>query len=129
MVIIKYSFVTQSKFKIMKPHFLNLVNALVLIILGGWAYMEKGSPTALIPVFIGAVLWILTPKMREGDKNASQTATVLTLLIIIGLFMPLRRELRLDDTMGVLRSITMLGSSLLAFSVFVKSFVDGRKTA
>jgi Transmembrane proteins 14C len=128
-VIIKYSFVTQSKFKIMKPHFLNLVNALVLIILGGWAYMEKGSPTALIPVFMGAILWILTPKMRQGDKNASHTAAILTLLIVIGLFMPLRRELRLDDTMGVLRSITMLGSSLLAFSVFVKSFMDARKTA
>ncbi len=113
----------------MKPHFLNLVNALVLIILGSWAYMEKDSPTALIPVFMGAILWILTPKMREGDKNASHTAAALTLLIIIGLFMPLRRELRLDDTMGVLRSLTMLGSSLLAFSVFVKSFMDARKTA
>ncbi len=113
----------------MKPHFLNLVNALVLIILGSWAYMQKDSPTALIPVFMGAILWILTPKMREGDKNASHTAAALTLLIIIGLFMPLRRELRLDDTMGVLRSLIMLGSSLLALSVFVKSFIDARKAA
>ena len=112
----------------MKPHFLNLVNALVLIILGGWGYLEKDSPTALIPVFIGAILWIQTPKMREGDKTASHIAAGLTLLIIIGLFMPLRRELHMDDTMGVLRSIVMIGSSLLAMSVFVKSFIDARRT-
>ena len=128
-VIIKYRFVTQSKFKIMKPHFLNLVNALVLVILGGWGYIEKDSPTALIPVFMGAILWILTPKMREGDKNASHTAAILTLLIVIGLFMPLRRELHLGDTMGVLRSLVMLGSSLLALSIFVKSFMEKRATA
>ncbi len=128
-VIVKFSFVTQSKFKIMKPHFLNLVNALVLVLLGMWAYMEKGSPTALIPVFIGAILWILTPKMREGDKIASYTAAALTLFIVIGLFMPLRHELHIGDTMGVLRSLIMLGSSLLALSVFVKSFLDARKTA
>lgn len=113
----------------MKPHFVNLVNSLVLVILGGWAYMEKDSPTALIPVFMGLILWLLTSKMRAGDKNASHTAAVLTLLIIIGLFMPLRRELHLGDTMGVLRSLVMLGSSLLALSVFVKSFMEKRVTA
>ena len=113
----------------MKPHFLNLVNALVLIILGGWGYLEKDSPTALIPVFIGAILWIQTPKMREGDKTASHIVAALTLLVIIGLFMPLRRELHMNDTMGVLRSLTMLGSSILAMSVFVKSFIDARRTA
>ncbi len=111
----------------MKPHFLNLINALVLIILGGWAYMEKGSPTALIPVFIGAILWIQTPKMREGDKTASHIAAGLTLLIVLGLFMPLRREAAMGDTMGVLRSLVMLGSSIFALSVFVKSFIDARR--
>ena len=103
----------------MKPHFLNLVNALVLVILGGWGYMEKGSPTALIPVFIGAILWILTGKMRDGDKNASHWAAGLTLLVIIGLFSPVRREMALGDTMGLLRSLTMLGSSLLAMAVSI----------
>ena len=113
----------------MKPHFLNLVNAIVLIILGGWGYIEKDSPTALIPVFMGAILWLLTPKMREGDKFASHTAAALTLLIVIALLMPLRHELHVGDTMGVLRSVVMLGSSLLALSVFVKSFMDRQKTA
>ncbi len=112
----------------MKPHFLNLVNAIVLLILGGWGYIEKDSPTALIPVFLAAILWLLTPKIREGDKKYSYTAAALTLLIIVSLLIPLRHELDLGDTMGVLRSLVMLGSSLLALSVFVKSFIDRQKT-
>ena len=113
----------------MKPHFLNLVNALVLVILGTWGYLEKDSWTALIPVFIGGYLWILTGKMREGDKTASHTAAALTLLVIIGLFSPVRREIALGDTMGVLRSLTMLCSSLLAMAVMGKYFFDARKAA
>ncbi|MBL7818189.1 MAG: hypothetical protein JNL70_24475 [Saprospiraceae bacterium] len=111
----------------MKPHFLNLINSLVLIILGGWAYLEKDAPTALIPIFVGAILWIQTPKMRDGNKNAGHIAAALTLLIVIGLFMPLRRELQLHDTMGIIRSIVMLGSSVFALSSFVKSFIDARR--
>jgi hypothetical protein len=113
----------------MKPHFLNLVNALVLIILGGWGYLEKDSPTALIPVFIGAILWIQTGKMREGDKSASHTAAALTLLVILGLLMPLRRELNIGDTMGFLRSLVMFGSSLMTMGVFAKSFMEARRAA
>jgi hypothetical protein len=113
----------------MKPHFINLVNAIILIVLGGWGYLEKESPTALIPVFIGAYLWIQTPKMRAGDKNASHIVAAVTLLTVIGLFSPLRREMNMEDTMGTLRSITMLGSALFALSVYVKYFMDARRTA
>ena len=126
---LKFYKVTQLNIRIMKPHFLNLVNALVLVLLGGWGYLEKDSPTALIPVFIGAILWLQTPKMRVGDKNASHIAAALTLLITIGLFMPIRREMNVGDTMGVLRSMTMLGSCLLTLGVFVKYFMDARRTA
>jgi uncharacterized membrane protein (UPF0136 family) len=113
----------------MKPHFLNLINALVLIALGGWGYFEKGSPTALIPVFIGGYLWLQTPKLREQDKTAGHIVAALTFLTILGLFMPFRRELALGDTMGVLRSSTMLFSSILALGSFVQSFMNARKMA
>ena len=33
-----------------------LINAIILITVGGWGYFESGSPTSLIPVFIGSVL-------------------------------------------------------------------------
>jgi hypothetical protein len=111
----------------MKPHFINLLNALVLIILGGWGYMEKDAPTALIPVFIGGILWLQTDKMKAGDKTAAHIAVGLTVLAVLGLFMPLRHEANMGDTMGVLRSATMLVSSMFAVFAFVKSFMDARR--
>ena len=40
----------------MKAHVASLLNAIVLIIIGGWGYFLSGSPTSLIPVAIGVVL-------------------------------------------------------------------------
>ena len=113
----------------MKPHFINLVNGITMVVLGGWAYLEKDAPTALIPVFIGAILWLLTDKIKSGDKMAAHIAVGLTALSIIGLLMPLRREANMGDTMGVLRACLMLVSCLFALFAFVKSFVDARQAA
>jgi hypothetical protein len=111
----------------MKPHFVNLINALTLVVLGGWAYLEKDAPTALIPVFIGAILWMQTDKIKAGDKTAAHIAVGLTVLAVLGLFMPLRREANMGDTMGVLRTALMLTSSMFAVFAFVKSFMDARR--
>jgi hypothetical protein len=111
----------------MKPHFVNLLNAFVLVILGGWGYLEKDAPTALIPVFIGGILWLQTDKMKAGDKTAAHIAVGLTVLAVLGLFIPLRHEANTGDTMGVLRSATMLLSSMFAVFAFVKSFMDARR--
>jgi hypothetical protein len=111
----------------MKPHFVNLLNALVLIILGGWGYMEKDAPTALIPVFIGGILWLQTDKIKAGDKTAAHIAVGLTVLAVLGLFIPLRHEANAGDTMGVLRSATMLLSSVFAVFAFVQSFIEARR--
>ncbi|MDZ7881182.1 MAG: hypothetical protein U5L45_26180 [Saprospiraceae bacterium] len=111
----------------MKPHFINLLNAFVLIVLGGWAYLEKDAPTALIPVFIGGILWLQTDKIKRGDKTAGHIAVGLTVLAALGLFMPLRREASLGDTMGVLRTATMLLSSMFAVFAFVKNFIEARR--
>ena len=42
----------------MTAHIANLINAVVMIVMGSWAYFSSASPspTALIPVFIGIVL-------------------------------------------------------------------------
>ena len=113
----------------MKPHFVNLINALVLVVLGSWAYLSKDAPTALIPVFIGAILWLQTDKIKAGDKTAAHIAVGLTALATLGLLMPLRREANMGDTMGVLRSALMLMSCLFALFGFVKSFMDARRTS
>lgn len=111
----------------MKPHFVNLINAITMVVLGGWAYLEKDAPTALIPVFIGAILWLQTDKIKASDKTAAHIAVGLTALAAIGLLMPLRREANMGDTMGVLRSALMLVSCLFALFAFVKTFVDARR--
>jgi hypothetical protein len=111
----------------MKPHFINLINALTLVVLGGWAYLSKDAPTALIPVFIGGILWLQTDKIKAGDKTAAHIAVGLTVLAVLGLFMPLRREAAMGDTMGVLRTALMLASSMFAVFAFVKSFMDARR--
>jgi hypothetical protein len=111
----------------MKPHFINLVNAILLIVIGFWGYVEKSAPTALIPVFIGGLLWLQTPKMREGDSKAAHIAVVLTFLGVLGLLMPLRRQLANDDAMGTIRTLMMLSSGIFAMYVYIKSFIDARK--
>ena len=113
----------------MKPHFINLVNGITMVVLGSWGYLEKDAPTALIPVFIGATLWLLTDKIKAGDKTAAYIAVALTALATIGLLMPLRREANMGDTMGVLRTCLMLMSCLFALFAFVKSFVEARQAA
>lgn len=42
----------------MNTHIANLTNAVVMIVMGAWAYLSSAnpSPTSLIPVFIGIVL-------------------------------------------------------------------------
>jgi Ca2+/Na+ antiporter len=113
--------------KTMKPYVANLINALTLVVVGGWAYLDKGATTALIPVIAGTIFWLYTNKIKEGDKTAAHIVVLLTLLVTLGLFMPLRRELRMDDTMGVIRTFMMLCSSVFALVVFIQSFREARK--
>ena len=41
----------------MNAHTASLVNAILLISIGGWGYFESSSPSALIPVIIGVILF------------------------------------------------------------------------
>ena len=52
----------------MNTHTASLVNAIILITVGGWGYFESGSPTSLIPVFIGVVLVLLNKGIKNHNK-------------------------------------------------------------
>jgi uncharacterized membrane protein (UPF0136 family) len=110
----------------MKPYLVNLINALILVVVGGLGYLEKNAVTALIPVVFGTIFWLNTNKLKEGDKTASHIVVLLTFLLTLGLIMPLRRELRLDDTMGVIRTLIMLLSCVFTLGVFIQSFREAR---
>ena len=113
----------------MKPFQINLINALVLIGLGLWAYLtaDKASPTALIPVGFGAIFLIATPLFRKDNKVVAHIIVLLTLLLIVALFMPLMSRIKAEDTLGIARVATMIGVSTIAMIIYIKSFIDARK--
>lgn len=113
----------------MKPFQANLVNAAVLIILGLWGYLasETPSPTALIPVGFGVIFALATPPFKKENKVVAHIIVLLTLLIIIALFMPLRGALGRGDTMAAARVGIMIATSVVAMVIYIKSFIDARK--
>ena len=64
---------------------MNLINALVLIAMGLWGYLELNSPTALIPVGFGVVLLLCYQGVKNQNKIIVHVAVLLTLLILIAL--------------------------------------------
>ncbi|MEZ5042706.1 MAG: hypothetical protein R2828_22625 [Saprospiraceae bacterium] len=113
----------------MKPFQANLINAAALIILGLWGYLgsETPSPTALIPVGFGLVFALATPPFKKDNKVVAHIIVLLTLLIIIALFMPLKGAIGRGDTIAIIRVGIMIAFSILAMVIYIKSFIDARK--
>ena len=113
----------------MKPFQANLVNAAVLIILGLWGYLgsETPSATALIPVGFGVIFALAPPPFKKENKVVAHIIVLLTLLIIIALFMPLRGALGRGDTIAAARVGIMIATSIVAMVIYIKSFIDARK--
>ncbi|MEM6511964.1 MAG: hypothetical protein AAF660_03040 [Pseudomonadota bacterium] len=107
----------------------SLINAIVLIAVSAWAYFTSDTPsiTALIPGFFGVLLIACFPGVKAENKIVAHIAAVLTLLLIVALFMPLRGALGRDDMEAVLRVSIMLAATLFAMTMFVKSFIDVRR--
>lgn len=113
----------------MKPFQANLLNAIILIVMGLWGYLasDKPSPTALIPVAFGVLFALVTPPFKKENKIVAHVVVLLTFLLIIALFMPLMGAIGRDDSLGIFRVGLMIASSIFAMIIFIKSFVDARK--
>lgn len=113
----------------MKAHTASLINALVLIAFGLWAYFgsETPSKTALIPVGFGIVLLALYKGVEKENKIVAHIAVLLTLIILIALVKPLTAALGRDDSMAVIRVVVMMLTSALSMFFFIKSFRDVRR--
>jgi len=113
----------------MKPYFISLINSLVLITLGTWAYFSSETPsvTALIPVFAGIILFVITPGFKNGNRLLAHIAVVLTFLILIGLIKPLTGAISRSDGAAIARVVIMMITSLAAINVFVRSFIEARR--
>jgi len=113
----------------MKAHTASLINALILIGFGIWAYMASESPskTAFIPVGFGAVILTLYKGIKKEDKIVAHIAVLLTLVILVGLVMPLKGAIGRGDPLAIMRVVVMIVSTVVALVFFIKSFVDVRR--
>jgi hypothetical protein len=112
-----------------KPYFVNRINAIVLIVLGTWGYFASLSPslTALIPVVFGLLLISLNIGLKKENKTIAHIIVLFTLLVFLGLFKPLMGSISRADNAAIARVIVMMLSSLYAMLAFIKSFIVARK--
>ena len=113
----------------MKAHTASLINALILVGFGLWAYLgsETPSKTALIPVVFGAVILSLYKGVQKENKIAAHIAVLLTLVILAGLVKPLTASIGRNDGLAIARVAVMVLSTIVALAFFIKSFVDVRR--
>ena len=113
----------------MKAHTASLVNALILIGFGLWAYFGSDTPskTALIPVGFGAVILFLYRGVKKENKIVAHIAVLLTLLILGGLVKPLTAATGRGDGLAIMRVSVMILSTVGALFFFIKSFIDVRR--
>ncbi len=113
----------------MKAHTASLINALVLIGFGLWAYFgsETPSKTALIPAGFGIVIVSLYKGIKKEDKIVAHIAVLLTLVILIALIKPLMAAMGRSDSMAMLRVVVMMLTTAVSMFAFIKSFIDVRR--
>jgi len=106
-----------------------LINAITLIAMSLWAYFgsETPSPTAFIPAVFGVIFLICGPGMKKHNKIVAHIVVFLTFLLILALAMPLKAAIGRGDTLAIIRVAIMLGTTLLAFVLYIKSFRDARR--
>lgn len=106
---------------------MNLINALALIAMGLWGYLESDSPTALISVGFGLVLLLCYQGVKNQNKIIAHVAVLLTLLLLIALVgMRLPKSIT-QGGLGLYRVGIMIITSILSMVYFIKSFIEARK--
>ncbi len=96
--------------------------------MGAWGYCGSvtHSKTALIPVFFGIVLLIVTPQFKKGNKVIAHIVVILTFFLLIALIKPLTSVIGRNDTIALFRVTLMMFVSLIALIIFIKGFVGAR---
>ena len=108
---------------------MSLVSSLILIIMSGWGYLSSASPspTALIPLFFGVALLLCYPGIKKENKIIAHIAVLLTLIVLVALFMPLKGAFGRDDSMAITRISVMIIGSAMSMTAFIRSFIAARK--
>jgi len=108
----------------------NLVNSIALISMSAWGYIDTNSFTALIPAAFGVVLLILGTMLTNEKlvKISAHLVVLFTLLILLALVVQVLPGVLDRGGIGLIRVILMILTSSIAMIVFIKSFIDNRKS-
>tara|TARA_B110000444_G_scaffold10400_1_gene8901 strand:- start:308 stop:685 length:378 start_codon:yes stop_codon:yes gene_type:complete len=117
---------------------MNLINALTLILIGLWGYIDVSNYklativsfehwTALITVLFGIILLLCNKGIQNSNKAIAHVAVVLTLLVLVAL-VGKRLPISIDQGgVGLFRVLAMSLCSFIAFIAFIRSFIENRK--
>ena len=108
----------------------NLINSIALISMSAWGYIDTDSFTALIPAAFGVVLLILGTMLTNEKlvKISAHLVVLFTLLILLALVIQVLPGVLDRGGIGLIRVILMILTSSIAMIVFIKSFIDNRKS-
>ena len=119
---------------------MNLINALTLIALGLWGYIDVSNYklativsfehwTALITVLFGIILVLCNKGIQNSNKAIAHIAVVLTLLVLVALVGKRLPISIAQGGVGLFRVLAMSLCSLIAFLAFIRSFIENSKKA
>lgn len=113
----------------MKAHTTSLISSVLLIAMSAWGYLSSATPsiTALIPLFFGVALIFCYPGIKNENKIIAHVAVLLTLIVLVALFMPLKGAFGRDDSMAIIRISIMLIGTAMSLTGFIRSFIVARK--
>lgn len=108
----------------------NLINSIALISMSAWGYVDTNSFTALIPAFFGIILFILGTMLTNEKlvKLSAHLVVLFTLLILLALVIQVLPGVIERGGIGLIRVILMISTSSIAMIIFIKSFIDNRKS-
>ena len=108
----------------------NLINSIVLISMSAWGYVDTNSFTALIPAVFGVILFLLGTMLTNDKlvKLSAHLVVLFTLLILLALVIQVLPGVVERGGVGLIRVILMITSSSIAMIIFIKSFIDNRKS-
>ena len=98
--------------------------------MSAWGYFDTNSFTALIPAFFGIILLILGSMLSNEKliKLSAHLVVLFTLLILLALVVQVLPGVVERGGVGLIRVILMISTSSIAMIIFIKSFIDNRKT-
>ena len=114
----------------MKPYVATILLSVVLIVMSAWGYLSSETPsmTALIPAGFGLLLGFCSIGLKKENRVVAHISVALVILLTLALFMPLKGAIGRGDTLAIVRVSTMLLALIGTLVVYIRSFIDARRS-